>query len=207
MAKRTPYHKAFERLYALAEAQQGYFTAKQAAAAGFDPRNHPYHVRAGNWVRERRAIYRLARFPPADRPDLVLWSLWSMGRKDAALGAFSHETALSVYELSDVMPARLHMTVPAWFRRMAPIPKGLILHRGNLNKEDVDLRQGYQVTRPLRTLADLVAEGRVSPDLLRQAAREALDRGLVRLSAIRQAMHLPAPVREALETLLKESSR
>lgn len=205
MAKRTPYHKASERLYALAEAQQGYFTAKQAAAAGFDPRNHPYHVRAGNWVRERRAIYRLARFPPADRPDLVIWSLWSMGRKDAALGAFSHETALSIYELSDTMPAKLHMTVPAGFRRMAPIPKGLVLHRGSLSKEDVELRHGYQVTRPLRTLADLAEEGRVSPDILRQAAREALDRGLVRASAVRQAALRPS-VRQTLERLLREVS-
>lgn len=207
MAKKFLHNKASERLYAIAEAQQGYFTARQAAEAGFDARNHPYHVRAGNWIRERRAIYRLARFPPAERPDLALWSLWSRDRKGAVPGTFSHETALSIYELSDAMPAKLHMTVPAGFRRMAPIPKGLALHQGSLNKEDVEIRQGYQVTRPLRTLADLVEEGIVSPDLLRQAAREALDRGLVRLSAIRQATHLPASIREALEKLLKEASR
>lgn len=207
MKKRAPYHKAFERLYAVAEAQQGYFTARQAAEAGFDPRNHPYHVRAGNWIRERRAIYRLARFPPADRPDLVMWSLWSMGRKEAVPGAFSHETALSVYELSDANPARLHMTVPARFRRMAPIPRGLVLHRGALSKEDLDLRQGYTITRPLRTLADLVEEGRVAPDLLLQAARQALDRGLVRLSSLRKAANLRPSVRVALEKLLREVSR
>ena len=207
MAKRDLYSKAFEHLYAIAEAQQGYFTARQAAEAGFDARNHPYHVRAGNWIRERRAIYRLARFPPAERPDLVLWSLWSRGRKGEVRGTFSHETALSIFELSDAMPAKLHMTVPAGFRRMAPIPKGLVLHQGSLSKEDMEIRQGYRVTRPLRTLADLVVEGRVSPDLLRQAVQEALDRGLVRLSAIRQAAHLPPSVRESLEKLIKEPSR
>lgn len=207
MPKRTPYSNALERLYAVAEAQQGYFTAKQAVAAGFDPRNHPYHVRAGNWIRERRAIYRLARFPPADRPDLVMWSLWSMGRKEAAPGAFSHETALTIYELSDVMPAKLHMTVPAAFRRAAPIPKGLAIHRGVVDEEDVESRQGYRVTRPLRTLADLIEEGRVSPDLLRQAARQAVDRGLVRVSALRRAARLRPSVRDALEKLLREVSQ
>lgn len=207
MAKRTPYHQAFERLYAVAEAQQGYFTAKQAVEAGFDWRNHPYHVQAGNWARERRGIYRLARFPPADRPDLVLWTLWSMGRKEAVPGAFSHETALAIHELSDAMPAKLHMTVPLGFRRRAAVPKGLVLHQATIEKEDLDLRQGYRVTRPLRTLADLLAEGRVSPDLLHQAAREALDRGLVRPSSVRQAAHLPPRVREALEKLLKEAAR
>ncbi len=207
MAKRTPYHQAFERLYTVAEGQQGYFTAKQAVEAGFDPRNHPYHVRVGNWIKERRAIYRLARFPPADRPDLIKWSLWSQGRKKSATGTFSHETALALYELSDANPAKLHMTVPAGFRRMVPIPKGLVLHRRTLNEEDIELRHGYQVTRPLRTLADLVEEGRVSPDILRQAAREAQDRGLVRLSVVRQATHLPPSVREALEKLLRETVR
>lgn len=207
MAHRTAYHHAYERLYAVAEAQQGYFTAKQASDAGFDPRNHPYHVNAGNWVRERRAIYRLARFPPADRPDLILWSLWSMGRKNSTPGVFSHETALAIHELSDAMPAKLHLTVPTGFRRMAPTPKGLVLHLGVLNKQDVELRQGYLVTRPLRTLADLVEEGRLSPDLIQQAARQALDRGLVRLAGIEREAHLAPTTRKALEKLLKEASR
>lgn len=199
--QRALHRRAFQRLYEAAEAQQGYFTAKQAKDAGFDERNHPYHVRAGNWVRERRSLYRLTRFPPADRPDLVLASLWSMDRKGVIQGTFSHETALTLYDLSDAMPARLHMTVPPTFRRTAPPPKGLLLHKGALRGEDVEERQGYRVTKPLTTLADLVAEGRISPDLLQQAAKEALDRGLLRLSAVRQAKHLPESVREQLTGL------
>lgn len=195
---------SLQRLYEAAESQQGYFTAKQAKASGFDERNHPYHVRAGNWIRERRALYRLSRFPAADRPDLVLNSLWSKDRKGEVQGTFSHETALTLYELSDAMPARLHMTVPPGFRRSAPPPKGLVLHSALLRAEDIETRRGYRVTRPLRTLADLVSEGRFSPDLLKQAAREALDRGLLRLSAVRRAEHLPDEVRERLIKLTEE---
>ncbi|MFH1725131.1 MAG: type IV toxin-antitoxin system AbiEi family antitoxin domain-containing protein, partial [Elusimicrobiota bacterium] len=120
--KRTPHQQSFQRLYEIAEAQQGYFTTKQAKAAGFDERNHPYHVKAGNWTRERRGLYRLTRFPAADRPDLVVASLWSMNRNGEIQGCFSHETALTLYELSDAMPSKLHMTVPPGFRRMAPAP-------------------------------------------------------------------------------------
>lgn len=206
MGRRTPHAESHKRLYETAEAQQGYFTTKQAIEAGFDSRNHPYHVRAANWIRERRGIYRLALFPFADRPDLVIWSLWSRNRRGEAQGTFSHETALSIHELSDAMPAAIHMTVPRGFRRMAPIPKGLALHRGSLTKEDIEDRHGYRLTRPLRTLADLAEEGRISPDLLRQAVRDAFERGLIRPAAIRRAAHLPPAVREKLEKFLREAS-
>src|SRR6516164_1549508 len=62
--------KAFRRLYEVAEAQQGFFTAKQAKSAGFAENTHPYHVRAGNWIREHRGIYRLRLFPPTEHSDL-----------------------------------------------------------------------------------------------------------------------------------------
>ena len=67
---------AAKRLYEIAEGQQGFFTTKQAKAAGFAENTHPYHVQAGNWIREHRGIYRLANFPQGERPDLMLWYLW-----------------------------------------------------------------------------------------------------------------------------------
>jgi hypothetical protein len=51
------------RLFAIAEAQGGFFTAKQAEDAGFDRTHHAYHLRVGNWQRKHRGIYRLAQFP------------------------------------------------------------------------------------------------------------------------------------------------
>ncbi len=69
------HREASRRLFEIAEQQQGFFTTKQAKAAGFAENTHPYHVQVGNWIREHRGIYRLALFPMADRPDLVLWAL------------------------------------------------------------------------------------------------------------------------------------
>src|SRR5438105_4613982 len=82
-----------------------------------DANTHPYHVQVGNWIREHRGIYRLALFPAADRPDLVLWALWSRNRNEEVEGVYSHHTALRLYDLSDLSPAKLHMTVPTHFRR------------------------------------------------------------------------------------------
>src|SRR5215472_11962589 len=111
------HREASRRLFEIAEQQQGFFTTKQAKAAGFAENTHPYHVQVGNWICEHRGIYRLALFPVTDRPDLVLWALWSRNRDEEIEGVYSHHTALSLYDLSDLNPAKLHMTVPTDFRR------------------------------------------------------------------------------------------
>ena len=107
------HREASRHLFEFAEQQQGFFTTKQAKAAGFAENTHPYHVQVGNWIREHRGIYRLALFPTADRPDLVLWALWSRNRNEEVEGVYSHQTALSLYDLSDLNPSKLHMTAPA----------------------------------------------------------------------------------------------
>ena len=166
-------------LFAVAEAQGGYFTAKQAEEAGFDRTNHTFHVRSGKWQREHRGIYRLKQYPLPPDSDLILWSLWSWGRDDAPHGVYSHETALRIFDLSDNMPAKLHMTVPAKFRRGAETPAILVLHHADLAPADVEEREGFRVTRPIRTILDLVAVGGLSSDLLKQAFDEARNRGLI----------------------------
>ena len=42
--------EAAKQLYEMAEGQQGFFTTKQAKAAGFAENTDPYHVQAGNWI-------------------------------------------------------------------------------------------------------------------------------------------------------------
>ena len=130
-----PYKEAARRLHEIAQSQQGFFTTKQATRSGFAEKTHSYHVNAGNWIREHRGIYRLADFPAPERPDLMLWYLWSQNRQEVPEGTYSHDTALSLHELSDLMPSKLHMTVPREFRRNSTIPEILVLHRAHLDPE------------------------------------------------------------------------
>jgi predicted transcriptional regulator of viral defense system len=181
-------HKeAAKRLYEIAEDQQGFFTTKQAKAAGFAENTHPYHVQAGNWIREHRGIYRLASFPRGERPDLMLWSLWSRNRGETPQGVYSHETALSLYDLSDVMPAKLNMTVPKSFRRNSETPRVLLLHFTDLSQRDIGVVHGVRITKPMRTILDLLDRGDVPLATLRQALREGLRRGLIHRSEIAEA--------------------
>src|ERR1700691_5413292 len=164
--------QASRRLFEIAEQQQGFFTTKQAKGAGFAENTHPYHVQVGNWIREHRGIYRLALFPTADRPDLVLWALWSRNRNEEVEGVYSHQTALSLYDLSDLNPAKLHMTVPTSFRRNSDIPGIVVLHYRDLLKSEIQDGPCYNYTKPLRTILDLIDAGTVERTFMRQALRQ-----------------------------------
>lgn len=175
----TLYKEKAQRLYEIASSQGGYFTTKQAHAAGYAASTHSYNVKAGNWVREHRGIYRLGNYPHPDHPDLIIWSLWSSNRKGEPQGIYSHQTALSIYELSDLNPPKIHMSVAADFRRNSAIPKALVLHFGTFQKDEIQQMHGYRVCRPLRAIADLLKEKSVEMGHMRQAIQEAFQRGLL----------------------------
>jgi hypothetical protein len=71
------------------------------------------------------------------------------------------------------------MTVPAAFRRTAKTPNVLVLHRSNLDQKDIELRQGFAVTRPLRTIADLAVAESTARDLVQQALMEGRRSGVI----------------------------
>src|SRR6202021_2639760 len=174
-----PYKEAARQLHEIAQSQQGLFTTKQAIRSRFAEKTHSYHVNAGNWIREHRGIYRLADFPAPERPDLMLWYLWSQNRQEVPEGTYSHDTALSLHELSDIMPSKLHMPVPREFRRNSRIPEIMVLHRAHLDTGEVQEMHGIRVTRPLRTIVDLLRSGHVDRSQLKLAVDEAIRRGLI----------------------------
>jgi predicted transcriptional regulator of viral defense system len=171
------YKTAQRSLYALAAEQGGYFTARQALAVGYAYPEQHYHVAHGNWERVARAVFRLGDFPRPERDDLVVLSLLSHDRSSHPQAVFSHETALALHDLSDVNPARLHLTVPPGFRRQ--LQAHTMVHRGLVPPEEWEEHDGYRITTPLRTLTD-VAASRASWTYLETAVRDALLRGLVR---------------------------
>ena len=191
--KRDP--QANERtLRAIAAEQGGYFTAGEARRAGYGYRLQHFHRTRGNWLTIDRGIYRYPDFPDSAHEDLIRWALWSRDRKARTRSVVSHETALALHELGDVMPGPIHLTVPPGFRKKAE--GGCVLHRGRLGPEDVEERPGFLVTTPLCTLLD-VADSALSPEHLAAALRSALDRGLVRRSRLEEAQ-TPAKARRRL---------
>jgi predicted transcriptional regulator of viral defense system len=163
----------------VASSQGGYFSAKQASRLGYTAPKRTYHVRVGNWIRERPGIFRVVSYPLPERPDLIVWWLWSRDRSEKPQGVYSHQTAISLHGLTDLMPSRLHMTVPLGFRRSAASSKGLNLHLADVPDHDRELIDGVPVTNALRTLLDLVNAGDVPVGDLRAAYRDAVKSGKI----------------------------
>ncbi len=95
------------QLAAVASAQSGYFTAKQALGVGYSYQAQKYHADRGNWQRVDRGVFRLPEWPVGRHDGLVRWSLWSRGK-----AVVSHETALAVFDVGDFNPSLVHLTVP-----------------------------------------------------------------------------------------------
>lgn len=181
----------WNRLYEMASGQDGHVTTQQAAEAGYSPQLLRKHIQAGRIVRVRRGVYRLVHFPAGEHEDLVVIWLWSERQ-----GVFSHQTALGLHGLSDVLPSRIHLSLPAsWSSRRLRVPTGVIVHYADIPKGERSWFGAVPVTSPFRTLQDC-SRDKISPDLLQQAARDALARGLVgkrELGEVRRTLRRRGP--------------
>ena len=172
--------KTYKKLNQIAFMQGGLFTAKQAESCGYTRSNHHYHIKAGNWVKESWGIYRLAHIPVDEMTSYWKLLLWSRNEDSDPTAVFSHKTALSFYELSDVNPSKITMTVPKRFQKRSSPSKALRIYKKDLPKKDVKQFKGLPVTTPLRTLLDIHKEEALPENLIEQAVKEALEKGYIR---------------------------
>lgn len=170
----TPPEPTWQALYDVAASQEGFFTTRQAAAAGYSDPLLAHHQKAGRIARMRRGIYRLVHFPAGEHEELVTAWLWA-----DSTAVISHQSALSLHGLSDSLPAQIHLSLPTiWRQRRLRVPKGLVLHFADVDAKERNWIGPVPTTSVRRTLDDCAHSG-LTPDLLRQAARQALTRGLV----------------------------
>jgi predicted transcriptional regulator of viral defense system len=184
----APNRPDWNRLYEIAAGQEGLFTTQQAAEAGYSPQLLVHYVSSGRVVRMRRGIYRLVHFPAGEHEDLVAAWLWS-----EQAGVVSHQTALALHDLSDVLPALIHLTLPtAWLQRRFRVPDGIVLHHADIAPDERTWFGAVPTTSVRRTLNDCASAG-LAPDLLRQGAEQALRRGIVKLSDLGPVQAALAP--------------
>jgi predicted transcriptional regulator of viral defense system len=167
----------YQQLYETAESQAGYFTAHQAREIGFTWERLSSNVKTGRFTRVRRGIYRLTQFPGSEFEDLFV--AWLRTGSDSVI---SHESALALYDLSDFLPAEIHIIVPRTSSRRRP---DIRQHTHRLDADEVTTREGLPVTTVPRTLADVAASG-LAEEQVRLAIREAIERGLTSEQALCQ---------------------
>jgi predicted transcriptional regulator of viral defense system len=163
-----------EKLFQIASQQGGYFTARQAHQSGFTKYLVRHHARSGRFVRVQRGLYRLRQFPASAQDHVI--EAWLAAGPDAAV---SHESALSLHGLTDVIPSTVHLTVPRTHRWVGRrVPEGVTLHTStrSLSREDIVTSGPLQVIAPARSIID-AAESGTGPEQIILAVRQALDRG------------------------------
>jgi len=161
----------WEDLLAAAAAQHGYFTTELAAEHGISRRALSWRAQNGSAERIAHGLYRLPHWPPD--PSDELYALQAI----APFGTFSHDTALTLLGLTDIIPSTIHFTIPETSRlRSRP---GVTLHRSRRGAmTDRTLRDGLWVSTARRALLDAAREG-ADPDQLVSAARDARERAML----------------------------
>ena len=184
-------------LFDVASGQAGYFTTEQARTQGFSSALLTHHVKSGKFNRVSRGVYRLRDYPSAPRDELL--AAWLQLAPDAAI---SHESALDVFGLSDLIPDAIHVSVPRTRRRLAH-HHGVRIHTTTkpLNGDQVTSREGVRVTSPARSIID-VAEAGAFPDQVQAAIQQAIERRLT----TPHELHIAANAASARVTSLVQRS-
>jgi predicted transcriptional regulator of viral defense system len=192
-----------DALYRIAESQAGYFTAEQALEAGMDRSTLVHHARTGGrYERVRRGLYRLRHFPSSPNEHVV--AAWLALSSPAVV---SHESALELYDLSDVIPNTVHITLPRAKRGQRARP-GVRFHALADPPGPNETRRvaGVVVTTPERTIVDSLEAG-TQPEQIELAVRQALERGLTTPRRLRiAATNRPARVQRFIDRLLSETA-
>jgi predicted transcriptional regulator of viral defense system len=160
-------------LEADAYGQGGYFDARQVRAHGLSRQLLDHHVRQGRYQRIRRGLYRIAGFPSSEHDDIrEKWMAVGAGKAVVA-----QESALALLDLSDNIPAQVHLLVPRSHRGLRK-PAGAVIHtHADDEKVETVWRAGLPLTTPARTLVAVLDV--LQPEQLALAVGQALRQGLV----------------------------
>jgi predicted transcriptional regulator of viral defense system len=152
----------------------GYLTAEDSHDLGVPVGTLNALSRRGQLERVGHGIYRVPLIPPSRLDQYMLATLWPDGR-----GMISHESALNLYEVSDVNPDRIHVTVPSGYRTHRTVPDLYVLHRETVPDTDVTSFEGIAVVTLAQAIRQLHAQ-HLRPSLLTQAIDEGLRDGWLR---------------------------
>lgn len=170
-----PKTHAYDTVHELALDQHGVFTTAQAKALGVDPKTLWAMANRDRIKRLSFGVYQDLGAPTTPWTQYMTAVLWPQGET----GVLSHQTALSLMELSDVNPAKIHLTLPLGYRVRRQIPGVLMLHWADLPEGDVGSVEAVPVTKAARTIRDC-AKAHIGPALLRQALEDGIRTGWLR---------------------------
>jgi len=165
--------KVYKKLFELATDQYGFVTTDDARELGIDPHRLVVMASRGDLRRVAHGLYRFGLIPSTMFDQLMEATLWPR-----RLGVISHQTALELWDLCDVNPAKVDVTIPKAAKIRRAMPAAYRVHVCDLATEDVTRREGIPVVGVKRAILDGI-ETHLAPHLIGQAIDTARGRGLL----------------------------
>lgn len=177
-----------ERLREIALDQYGFVTTAQAVEEGVSHAELSMMVSRGRLARVAHGVYRVPQVAETAFAQYQLAVLWT-GVPEACL---SHDTALDVWNISDINPNRVHVTVAHRRRIRRSGGEVFVVHREDLKPEQITWWGGIRTVTVPTAIEQCIAS-LVPTYLIRQALERAGRTSL-----------LPADERERLTQMLEE---
>lgn len=155
-----------ERLREIALDQHGFVTATQAVEDGIPKVELPKLASRGRIERISRGIYRVPQVASTGHENLALAVLWT-GANEACL---SHDTALAAWDVSDINPEVIHITVGRERRLRRAGGEHYVIHSRDLEPAQRTWWKGIPITTLPTTIADCI-ETDVPTYLIQQALK------------------------------------
>lgn len=162
-----------EKLREIALDQHGLITSAQADEAGVSRPSLSYLVRHGRIERLERGIYRIPQVIVTENDAYQQALLWA---GDAAF--LSHDTALAAWDICDINPTVIHVTVPKKKRIQKQGRECIILHKANVPASDLRWWDGMRIASPFLSIRQSIERG-VASHIIVQAIERGLARGLI----------------------------
>lgn len=159
---------ARDELWETATTQLGFVTAHQAADLGIGKGALQMLVHRGTLTRVAHGVYRFPLYPVGQYDGHMLAVLWTR----APEACLSHETALDAYDISDVNPNRIHVTVGKHRRLRRTAGDDYVIHYEDLAPAQVGWWQEIPMVTLTTAIAQCITYG--TPTYL---LRQAIERG------------------------------
>lgn len=176
-----------ERLREIALEQHGYATSAQALEAGVSHASLSMMVRRGRLEKAARGLYRVPQVPATQYDSFMRAVLWT-GFPETCL---SHDSALDAWEISDINPDKIHVTVAARRRITRSIPHSYVIHHEDLSPGQITWWEGIPTVTATIAIRQCLSSG-VATYLIRQAIERSARTGIV-----------PAAARDELSRLME----
>jgi predicted transcriptional regulator of viral defense system len=167
-----------DTLREVAAEHEGLFTSREAEEAGIARTLVVQLKNRGRLERLAQGLYRFPNWPTTRLQQYHEAILWPQAHRTLEYAAISHDSALELYDLTQLNPAVVHVSLPKKTRIERSPPSWMRLHFSDVPQDDRRWEHGVPIVSIPRAIEDIAITAGI--DVVRRAVDEARDRRLLR---------------------------